>query len=122
MGPVIELSIGCTLDILNELRCNFFVKFGVFAESDVHAPVDLRRVQRLVHEPERQDCIDSQLIIVSNRCIMAVAEKFYRHINVFVRSLDIRLRAGPACQIPDDVPGHGQNENHVTENSRSGRS
>jgi hypothetical protein len=109
MCPVIELTLGRTLDVVGKFLDHFVVKNRVLAEPYVHAAVYLRRTQLFFHEPEGQYFIDADLVVVSDGCIESVAKKFYCHV---------RMPLSSRCFLN----GLGRYANRVTEKSRSDRS
>ena len=90
--PVIQLATAGAFDIVREFLLDLVVEYGILAEPDVHAPVDLRGGERLFLEPERQDGIDTNPVIIGNRRVHAFAKEFYRHFDVLCRRLKVSLR------------------------------
>ena len=76
---MVELAICGHFDVVQEFFLQLGIEYGVFAKPDVHAPVDLRRRQLLLLEPEGQDRVDASDIFVSYRGIYAFAEEFDGH-------------------------------------------
>ena len=64
--PVIELAFAGALDVVGEFLFDLMIENGIFAEPGVHSPIDLRRRKRLFPEPERQDGINSQPVVVGD--------------------------------------------------------
>jgi len=70
---VVQLAVGRKLHFLGKLLGNLVIEHGFFAEPDIHASVDLRGRQFPFFEPERQDGIDANLVVISNRRFHAFA-------------------------------------------------
>ena len=82
VAPVIEFALRRPVDIVGELVANFLVKGGIFAEPRIHAVVDLRCAERLFLEPERENRLDTKLVVVRNRTGPGFAQEFYRHADL----------------------------------------
>ena len=79
-GPVIEPACRGFLDVVGKFFLDLVIEHRVFAEPHIHAPVDLRRRERLLPEPEGQDRVDACRIFVCDGCFCLLAQKFCRHI------------------------------------------
>ncbi len=99
MCPVIEVTRGGTIDVFGKFLFAFMIEHLVGAEPDIHAAIELRRGQFLLFEPEFQDGIDSNLVVICNRRAHAFAQEFYRHFCGFPRDTVTRPNVLSGTQV-----------------------
>src|SRR5690606_18605101 len=78
-GPVVEAALRRLFHVGREVPLDLLVEHRVLAEPDLHAPVDLRRRELVLLEPEREHALDADVIFVGDRRIHAFAEELDWH-------------------------------------------